>query len=89
MKQTARPTEADLLGQILERLNVLINIALDSRPDTPGMVSSKISALSSMGLSPSEISRIVGKESNYVTATLSQAKKRKPLWATIRLSGNS
>ncbi len=59
---------------LARRLDVLIFLQLDQR--YPSMTE-KVEKLSQAGLSSSEIGRIVGKASNYVTATLSQGKKRK------------
>jgi hypothetical protein len=55
-------------------LDVLIFLQLDQ--NYPSMAE-KVEKLSQAGLNSAEIGRIVGKASNYVTATLSQGKKRK------------
>lgn len=59
---------------LARRLDVLIFLQLDQ--SHPSMTD-KIEKLSQAGLNPTEIGRIVGRASNYVTATLSQGKKRK------------
>ncbi len=56
------------------RLNVLVSLHLDHRcPST----ADKIAKLAASALNSGEIGQIVGKPTNYVTATLSQGKKRK------------
>ncbi len=68
----------DLAGEpiidLARRLDVLIFLQLDR--GYPSMTE-KVEKLSQAGLSSAEIGRIVGKPSNYITATLSQGKKRK------------
>jgi len=66
-----------LLKEVIRRLDILISLGIEtaggpeaSRPAT------KIERLSELGLAPSEISAVVGKPLNYVTATLSQRRKR-------------
>jgi hypothetical protein len=59
---------------LARRLDVLIFLQLDQR--YPSMTE-KVEKLSEVGLNSAEIGQIVGKASNYVTATLSQGKKRK------------
>jgi len=65
---------AERTGDFARRLDVLIFLQLDER--YPSMTQ-KVEKLSQAGLSAAEIGRIVGKPSNYITATLSQGKKRK------------
>ncbi len=64
--------------EVLLRLDVLIRLLLQSEPadDTPA-ISASIRRLEGLGLSPSEISRVIGKPLNYVTATLSAKKPPK------------
>lgn len=57
-----------------KRLDVLIFLQLDERYPS---VAEKIAKLADMGLNSSEIAGIVGRKPNYVTATLSQKKKRR------------
>jgi hypothetical protein len=59
---------------IERRLDVLIYLQLDQ---TFPSMTQKVEKLSQAGLSAAEIGRIIGKPNNYVTATLSQGKKRK------------
>ncbi len=68
-KLVSEPT-ADLT----RRMDVLIFLQLDER--YPSMTD-KVEKLAEAGLNSGEIGRIVGKTANYVTATLSQGKKRK------------
>jgi DNA-directed RNA polymerase specialized sigma24 family protein len=70
MQDLAEEQTADLA----RRLDVLIFLQLDQR--YPSMTE-KVEKLSLAGLSSPEIGRIIGKPSNYVTATLSQGRKRK------------
>jgi hypothetical protein len=56
-----------------KKIDVLIFIQLDQR--YPSMAD-KISKLAEAGLNSGEIGRIVGKATNYVTATLSQGKRK-------------
>ena len=70
--------DADLFAeQMLRRLDTLIAVMLDVTP-TQGRVpvASKIQRLAGIGLAPAEIASILGKPTNYVTASL--ATKRKP-----------
>jgi hypothetical protein len=59
---------------VARRMDVLIFLQLDQR--YPSMTE-KVEKLAEAGLNSGEIGRIVGKPTNYVTATLSQGKKRK------------
>jgi hypothetical protein len=61
-------------NEIARRLDVLIFLQLDQQ--YPSMTD-KVKKLADAGLHSGEIGRIVGKPTNYVTATLSQGKKRK------------
>jgi len=61
-------------NDMARRIDVLIFLQLDE--NCPSM-NSKIQKLREAGLNSGEIGRIVGKPTNYVTATLSQGKKRK------------
>jgi hypothetical protein len=62
------------VSDLARRLDVLIFLHLDQ--SCPSMTE-KVEKLTQAGLNSAEIGRIVGKPSNYVTATLSQGKKRK------------
>lgn len=61
--------------KLIEKINVLIRLTASGilggkKPQD------KIEILSGMGLKPSEISEILGLKRNYVTAALSNIKKR-------------
>lgn len=63
---------------IINRLNILICLVLEqSSLDAALSTSDKIGKLADLGVSTSDIARILGKRLNYVTATLSQRKSRK------------
>jgi hypothetical protein len=69
--------DARLLEKIIRLLDVLIVLELDKASGPGGMrIADKISRLKGIGLSPAEISDIVGKPLNYITATLSQRRKK-------------
>ncbi len=62
---------------VVSRLNVIISLLLDGgQAEKPASVTSKIARLEGMGLAPSEIGAIVGKKSNYVSAVLSERKRK-------------
>jgi hypothetical protein len=64
------------LGEVVRRLDVLIGVTLDSIGKEKALTTrEKILTLKVAGLSPSEIGRILGVQTSYVTATLSQTKK--------------
>ncbi len=68
--------EEKILQQILNRLNVLIALQLESLIDKDkSTISSKIHKLSELGLSPTEISSILNKKLNSVTSILSKKRK--------------
>lgn len=62
----------------VKRLNVMVNLLLEQSPkgETQSMAD-KICKLKELGLNSPEIAKILCKELNYVTATLSQRKKAK------------
>jgi hypothetical protein len=67
-----------LIDKIIRRLDVLIALELEKAGGPDGMcLADKISRLSELGLAPTEISDIVGKPINYITATLSRRKTKK------------
>lgn len=66
--------EPQYSDELLWRIDVLIFLQLEERFPSMG---EKIGKLAEAGLSASQISQIVGKPSNYVTATLSQRRKNK------------
>jgi len=67
--------EEGLLKEITRRLDILISLQLEALggPDA-ARPAAKIRRLSKLGLSASEVASIMGKPTNYVTATLSQHK---------------
>jgi hypothetical protein len=65
---------SDPTTDLARRIDVLIFLQLDQK--YPSMTD-KVEKLAEAGLNSGEIGRIVGKPTNYVTATLSQGKKRK------------
>lgn len=65
-----------VLNQILRRLDVLISIELEKPVESKTVpLAGKIKRMAELGLSVSEIASVIGKPTNYVTATLSQQKK--------------
>jgi hypothetical protein len=70
--------DAQLLAKIIRRLDILITLGLESVGESDGMcLADKIAFLSELGLAPAEISDIVRKPINYITATISRRKKKK------------
>lgn len=63
--------------EVLKRLNIIINLLLNQveHPESQISMVERIRYLSSTGLPPAEIGRVVGKPTNYVGAVLSRAKK--------------
>jgi len=69
-------TEANYDEEILLRLNVIISLLLDAQvPSSDITISSKIQRLSELGLAPAQVGKIVGRETKYVSAVLSQRSK--------------
>lgn len=70
------PDKLDAIGR---KLDVIINLLFKSIEEESGEVpaSKKIVTLSSFGLRPSEIAKIVGKSENYVNVQLSLSRKGK------------
>jgi hypothetical protein len=63
------------LEAVIKRLDILILLNLEKTNDlSPTSMADKISKLSNYGISAAEIANIIGKQTNYVTATLSQKK---------------
>ena len=60
-------TEPDWDG-ITQRLDIMIMLLLENGADGATSMAGKIHKLLGLGLTPSEVARIVGKPSNYVTA---------------------
>ncbi len=63
--------------EIVKRLDILIAVTLDNVSKEGLSMADKITKLNDLGVSSSDIARILGKPANYVTATLSQRKTRK------------
>ncbi len=69
--------ERDKLGaEILKRLDILIALNLDRGTENGLLMADKILKLRDLGVSTADISSILGKPSNYITATLSKRKAR-------------
>ncbi len=62
---------------IIKRLNILIAINLDRGVENGLSMADKIAKLNELGVSTADIAKIFGKPANYVTAHLSQRKKRR------------
>lgn len=63
--------------EIVKRLNVLISLALEqlSREKTLS-ITKKIQKLADLNVTPVDIAKILNKPLNYITAILSQRKRR-------------
>ena len=67
----------DEISSIMKRLDIIIALMLRSSADgSENSMGSKIAALAELGLSRSEIGRVLGKPANYISAVLG-AKKNK------------
>ena len=63
---------------IIKRLDIIIALLLRFRPNEPeATATDKIAELADLGLSRSEIGRIMGKPANYVSAVLGTKKGKK------------
>ncbi len=62
--------------EIIKRLNILIALNLDRGKENGLSMAGKIAKLNDLGVSTADIARILGKPTNYITAHLSQRKKR-------------
>jgi hypothetical protein len=66
------------LDSIERRLDLLIQLmCLIIDPKKTPSISDQINMLAARGLSPSEIGRVVGREANYVSASLKSKRKAK------------
>lgn len=64
--------------QVIKRLNVIIGLLIDAQGEAQGVSDAmKVKRLLAMGLTASEVSAITNRPTNYVTATASQARKKK------------
>lgn len=70
-----------LLEELIKRVNILIAVSLECVGGKEAIsTADKIVKLANIGVSSPDIARIIGKQTNYVTAILSQKKsKRKKL----------
>lgn len=64
-----------LLNEIIKRLDILIMLELQKPLSENVPYVNRIERLKSLSLTPAEIAKIIGKPTNYVTATLSKKKK--------------
>lgn len=66
-------------SEVVKRLDVIIKLLLESKPDTAKERTAReqIQKLWKLGLTPSEIGRIMGLPTPHVSAQLSQIKKKK------------
>lgn len=64
-------------ADLLRRLDILISLMLESPMREQSVsVMDKIVHLTDLGLSPSEVARVLGKPVNYVTGALAIRKRR-------------
>jgi hypothetical protein len=64
-------------ARLLRRLDILIAMLLDASPTESIPMAAKIKRLAGAGLTAAEIGGILGRPTNYVTASLSEQKKRR------------
>ena len=66
------------LDAILRRLNILIALQLDMRPEEAAATSiaSRIHRLAELGIGPAEIGSILGKKANYVSAVMGNRRNK-------------
>lgn len=62
--------------EIVKRLDLIIALMLESKPETPCSVKDQILRLHRLGLAPAEIGRMLGKPTNQITATLPRRSER-------------
>ena len=68
----------DVENEVLKRLNLLISLLLEQADiKSAKTVAGKIHKLSDMGVSPTDIAKIVGKPLNYVWTNLGRKKTGK------------
>ncbi len=69
--------EEKFRSELLRRLDLLVSIMLESpRAESSVTTMDKIVRLTELGLLPSEIARVLGKPTNYVTGALAARKRR-------------
>lgn len=67
----------NLEEEILIRLNVIIHLLLESQSETKTTVASRINQLTEIGVSATDIAKILGKPLKDITSALAKSKKRK------------
>ena len=76
--RTRGTSDDNFRSDLLARLNVLIALLLErSEPESKVSTSGKIVKLTELGVAPSDIARILGKSTNYVTGALAVRRRRK------------
>jgi hypothetical protein len=68
--------KSDEMDWLRKRLDVIIQLLLETGPNGTASTTSKIERLLAMGFSQPEVAQVVGKKSNYVTAVVSAMKKK-------------
>lgn len=63
--------------EILGRLDILIALLLESKPERETSLKEQILRLHRLGLQPAEIGRLLGKPTNQITATIPSKKNKK------------
>lgn len=62
--------------QVIERMNVLIQLLLDGSPTGEHVsTAARIERLLGLGLSPAAVAKVMGRSTNYVTATSSRKRQ--------------
>jgi|SRR2546421_3420255 len=75
MQETNSPvTKTSETEWLRKRLDVIIQLLLESSPGGAASVTKKIERLLAMGFSQSEVAQVIGKRTNYVTAIVSGLK---------------
>jgi hypothetical protein len=68
----------DFQQKLIKRLDLLLRLQLESVPrDTSSSITQIVHRLLDYGLSPAEVSSIIGKPLNYITALASSRKSKK------------
>lgn len=70
-------TSNSTVEQVLKRLDIIVLLLLENVRDETPSISEKIDKLHGLGLTTGEISGIVGKPANYVSAVTRRKKKGK------------
>jgi hypothetical protein len=70
--------ENSLSEAIIQRLNILIALQLEAKPQGGAVsVSERIHRLADLGLGPAEIGSILGKKANYVSAVIGSKRRQR------------